>query len=51
MTNSLGSELAALADVTIEIPVGPEVVSGSTRLAAGSAQKLVLNTISTVTMI
>jgi N-acetylmuramic acid 6-phosphate etherase len=33
------------------VAVGPEVVSGSTRLKAGTAQKLVLNAISTVTMI
>ena len=33
------------------VVVGPEVIAGSTRLKAGTAQKLVLNTISTVTMI
>jgi N-acetylmuramic acid 6-phosphate etherase len=46
-----GSELAALADSTIEVVVGPELVVGSTRLKAGTAQKLVLNTLSTVSMI
>ncbi len=46
-----GSEHAALADQAIEISVGPELISGSTRLKAGTAQKLVLNTISTVAMI
>ena len=51
VTNNVGSDLATLADVTIEIPVGSEVVSGSTRLAAGSAQKLVLNTLTTATMV
>jgi N-acetylmuramic acid 6-phosphate etherase len=45
------SELAELADQAIEVIVGPELLSGSTRLKAGTAQKLVLNTISTVTMI
>ena len=45
------SELSALADQAIEVPVGPELLSGSTRLKAGTAQKLVLNTISTVSMI
>lgn len=45
------SEHAALADQAIEISVGPELISGSTRLKAGTAQKLVLNTISTVAMI
>jgi N-acetylmuramic acid 6-phosphate etherase len=46
-----GSELAALADRAIEVVVGPELVAGSTRLKAGTAQKLVLNTLSTVSMI
>jgi len=39
------------ADVTIEIPVGPEFVEGSSRLKAGTAAKLALNLISTVSMI
>ncbi len=46
-----GSELAALADRAIEVVVGPELVAGSTRLKAGTAQKLVLNMLSTVSMI
>jgi N-acetylmuramic acid 6-phosphate etherase len=46
-----GSELARAADLPIVVDVGPEVISGSTRLKAGTAQKLVLNTISTVTMV
>jgi N-acetylmuramic acid 6-phosphate etherase len=46
-----GSKAAALADFEVAAVVGPEVVAGSTRLKAGTAQKLVLNTISTVTMI
>ncbi len=46
-----GSELASLADRAIEVVVGPELVAGSTRLKAGTAQKLVLNTLSTVSMI
>ncbi|HET7145607.1 MAG TPA: N-acetylmuramic acid 6-phosphate etherase [Gaiellaceae bacterium] len=46
-----GSPLGALADHELVVPVGREVVSGSTRLKAGTAQKLVLNAISTVTMI
>jgi N-acetylmuramic acid 6-phosphate etherase len=45
-----GSPLAAAVDVAIEINVGPEVVAGSTRLKAGTAQKLVLNTITTGAM-
>jgi N-acetylmuramic acid 6-phosphate etherase len=46
-----GSALAELADHEIAVVVGPEAVAGSTRLKAGTAQKLVLNTISTVTMV
>jgi N-acetylmuramic acid 6-phosphate etherase len=45
------SELARLADHEIAVVVGPEFLAGSTRLKAGTAQKLVLNTISTVSMI
>jgi N-acetylmuramic acid 6-phosphate etherase len=46
-----GSPLAAAADHGIEVVVGPELVVGSTRLKAGTAQKLVLNMLSTITMI
>ena len=46
-----GSPLADLADHAIVAVTGPEVIAGSTRLKAGTAQKLVLNTISTVSMI
>jgi N-acetylmuramic acid 6-phosphate etherase len=45
-----GSSLAAAVDVAIEVDVGPEVVAGSTRLKAGTAQKLVLNMITTGAM-
>jgi N-acetylmuramic acid 6-phosphate etherase len=44
-------EMAQLADAAITPEVGPEVVTGSTRLKAGTAQKLVLNMISTGAMI
>ena len=40
-----------LADIAIEVDVGPEVIAGSTRLKAGTAQKLVLNMLSTASMI
>ena len=40
-----------LAQIKIAVPVGPEVISGSTRLKAGTAQKLVLNMLSTASMI
>src|SRR5256714_1849661 len=46
-----GSELARVADHELAVVVGPEFLAGSTRLKAGTAQKLVLNTISTVAMI
>ncbi|MFP3992637.1 N-acetylmuramic acid 6-phosphate etherase, partial [Streptomyces sp. E11-3] len=46
-----GSALAAAAEHGIEVVVGPELITGSTRLKAGTAQKLVLNMISTLTMI
>jgi N-acetylmuramic acid 6-phosphate etherase len=46
-----GSELARGAGMSIEIDVGPEVIAGSTRLKAGTAQKLVLNAISTIAMV
>ncbi|MFD8871398.1 N-acetylmuramic acid 6-phosphate etherase [Streptomyces sp. NPDC059590] len=46
-----GSALAAAAEHGIEIVVGPELLTGSTRLKAGTAQKLVLNMVSTITMI
>ncbi|MFD9372094.1 N-acetylmuramic acid 6-phosphate etherase [Streptomyces sp. NPDC060020] len=46
-----GSALAAAAEHGIEVVVGPELLTGSTRLKAGTAQKLVLNLISTITMI
>src|SRR5438094_1063197 len=45
------SQLAGLVEHELAAVVGPEFVAGSTRLKAGTAQKLVLNTISTVTMV
>ncbi|WP_037670096.1 N-acetylmuramic acid 6-phosphate etherase [Streptomyces griseus] len=45
------SALAAAAEHGIEVVVGPELLTGSTRLKAGTAQKLVLNMVSTITMI
>ena len=46
-----GGPLEALADVLIAPVVGPEVIAGSTRMKAGSAQKMALNMLSTATMI
>jgi len=50
VVNTPGSALALLADLAIEVPVGPEVLRGSTRLSAGSAQKVTLNTLTTTAM-
>ncbi|MGZ4569285.1 MAG: N-acetylmuramic acid 6-phosphate etherase [Blastococcus sp.] len=49
--NAEGTPLAALSDVAIEMITGEEVLVGSTRLAAGSAQKLALNTLTTAAMV
>lgn len=46
-----GSALGSAAEHGLEVVVGPELLTGSTRLKAGTAQKLVLNMISTITMI
>ncbi|MEU3046677.1 N-acetylmuramic acid 6-phosphate etherase [Streptomyces sp. NPDC006984] len=46
-----GSALGAAAEHSVEVVTGPELITGSTRLKAGTAQKLVLNMFSTVTMI
>lgn len=51
ITCNPGSDLEKVAEVTIVPVVGPEVVSGSTRMKAGTAQKLVLNMLSTSAMI
>lgn len=51
LTSTPGSPLARGADVAIVVQTGPEVIMGSTRMKSGTAQKLVLNTISTGVMI
>ncbi len=51
ITNNPGSPLAQLAEIPIEINVGPEFVTGSTRMKSGTSQKLALNMISTALMI
>ncbi len=51
ITCNEGSELARTVEHPIEVVVGPEFVTGSTRMKSGTAQKLVLNMISTTTMI
>ncbi len=51
IVNSPDSPMAAAADFPIVVVVGPEVVTGSTRMKSGTAQKLVLNMLSTASMI
>jgi N-acetylmuramic acid 6-phosphate etherase len=51
ITCNQNSKLAEVAEYPIEIVVGPEFVTGSTRMKSGTAQKLVLNMISTTVMI
>ena len=46
-----GAPVSAHADIAIEVDNGPEVLTGSTRLKAGTSQKLILNMISTATMV
>jgi N-acetylmuramic acid 6-phosphate etherase len=46
-----GAAISALADVAIEVVTGPEVLTGSTRLKAGTAQKLVCNMLTTASMV
>jgi N-acetylmuramic acid 6-phosphate etherase len=51
IVNNQGSELAKNVDIPIEAIVGPEYVTGSTRMKSGTSQKLILNMISTSLMI
>ncbi|MDQ6932737.1 MAG: N-acetylmuramic acid 6-phosphate etherase [Candidatus Eremiobacteraeota bacterium] len=51
IVNNESSNLEAFADMTIVVKTGAEPLAGSTRLLAGTAQKLVLNAISTATMV
>ncbi|HXB42935.1 MAG TPA: N-acetylmuramic acid 6-phosphate etherase [Puia sp.] len=51
ITCNPGSPLSKFADFPVEVVVGPEFVTGSTRMKSGTAQKLVLNMISTTAMI
>ena len=46
-----GSAIGEIADVSIWVDVGPEIIAGSTRMKAGTAQKLILNMLSTAVMI
>ena len=51
VTCNPGSAMGAVADLAIEVVVGPEVLAGSTRMKAGTAQKMVLNMLSTAAMV
>jgi N-acetylmuramic acid 6-phosphate etherase len=51
ITCNINSPLALCSENPIEVIVGPEVVTGSSRMKAGTAQKLILNTISTTLMV
>jgi N-acetylmuramic acid 6-phosphate etherase len=51
VTNNENTKISAIVDYPIEIVTGPEILTGSTRLKAGTAQKLVLNMISTISMV
>ena len=51
LTCNPASAIAQMADISIAPVVGPEVLTGSTRLKSGSAQKLVLNMLTTASMI
>lgn len=48
---NLGATISQHANIAVEVETGPEILTGSTRLKAGTAQKLVLNMISTASMI
>jgi N-acetylmuramic acid 6-phosphate etherase/N-acetylglucosamine-6-phosphate deacetylase len=51
IVNNAGSPMAAAAEIAVEVLTGPEVIAGSTRLSAGTAQKIVLNALSSCVMI
>lgn len=51
IANNAGSPLAEQADIGVTLATGPEVISGSTRLKAGTAQKIALNTLSSAIMV
>jgi N-acetylmuramic acid 6-phosphate etherase len=51
VSNNESAAISPLAELAIELPTGPEVLAGSTRLKAGSAQKVVLGILSTLVMV
>lgn len=48
---NLNSRIGEIADISISVDVGPEIIAGSTRLKAGTAQKMILNMLSTAVMV
>lgn len=51
IASNAASDIGAVADIAIEVVTGPEFISGSTRLKSGTAQKLVVNMLTTLSMI
>ena len=51
LTNNIGTPMAALADIVVEALTGAEAIKGSTRMKAGTAQKMILNMFSTAVFI
>lgn len=51
LTSNIGSEISQHANIQIEVETGPEVLTGSTRMKAATAHKIILNMITTTTMI
>ncbi len=51
LVNNPGAALAAACEIAVVLDTGPEVISGSTRLKAGTAQKIALNTFSSAVMV
>jgi N-acetylmuramic acid 6-phosphate etherase len=51
LANNHDSAIGRAADIAIDVVIGPEFISGSTRLRSGSAQKMVLNMLSTISMV
>jgi N-acetylmuramic acid 6-phosphate etherase len=51
VANNEDAESSSVAEIAIEAPTGPELVAGSTRLKAGTAEKIVLNALSTLVMV
>ena len=51
VANNVGAAVSRIADIAIELPTGAELIAGSTRLKAGTAQKVVLGALSTLVMV